>query len=356
MAEDRKYYYLKLKETFFEEDAIMLLEGMENGVLYSNLLMKLYLRSLKNDGRLQLNNETPYTLRMIAALTRQTVETVEQAIALFQQLGLIEQLADGTFYMTELELLVGQTSTASERKRAARQANKLVALSAQSEDVSEPEPEAETEAEAEAEPDDCPESDGQPVDEVPHNTEAATAPQPEHAADNVPTTGGQAADTSRTNSGQTADTSRTNGGQSEDNLRTTAAQMSTECPPEIEKEKEREKELKKEKELERELKRAREKKRPPRRGDAHAHAHCYGKYQNVSLSDRELQELQAELPEQLPTYIDRLSLHMASKGAAYHNHAATIRKWAQEDASKGASPYGTASPLPSYTCDEGESL
>ena len=50
MSDNRKYYYLKLKENYFDEDAIVLLESMQDGVLYSNILLKLYLKSLKEAG------------------------------------------------------------------------------------------------------------------------------------------------------------------------------------------------------------------------------------------------------------------------------------------------------------------
>ena len=33
MADNRKYYYLKLKENYFDEDAIVLLESMQDGIL-----------------------------------------------------------------------------------------------------------------------------------------------------------------------------------------------------------------------------------------------------------------------------------------------------------------------------------
>ena len=45
MADNRKYYYLKLKENFFDSDSIVLLEDMKDGILYSNILLKLYLKS-----------------------------------------------------------------------------------------------------------------------------------------------------------------------------------------------------------------------------------------------------------------------------------------------------------------------
>ena len=120
MADNRKYYYLKLKENYFDEDVIVLLENQPDGFLYSNILLKLYLKSLKNGGKLQLDENKPYTAQMIATITHQQVGTVERALRLFIELGLVEVLNDGAFYMSNIELLIGQSSTEGERKRRAR--------------------------------------------------------------------------------------------------------------------------------------------------------------------------------------------------------------------------------------------
>ena len=124
MADNRKYYYLKLKENFFDSDSIVLLEDMQDGILYSNILLKLYLKSLKNGGKLQLDVHIPYTAQMIATLTRHQIGTVERALEIFRQLGLVEQLDSGAFYMTEIELVIRQSSTEAEQQRAARLENK----------------------------------------------------------------------------------------------------------------------------------------------------------------------------------------------------------------------------------------
>ena len=120
MSDNRKYYYLKLKENYFDEDAIVLLESMQDGILYSNILLKLYLKSLKNGGKLQLDENIPYTAQMIATITRQQVGTVERALQIFMKLGLVEPLPSGALYMSNIELLIGQSSTEGERKRRAR--------------------------------------------------------------------------------------------------------------------------------------------------------------------------------------------------------------------------------------------
>ena len=51
-------------------------------------------------------------------------------------------------------------------------------------------------------------------------------------------------------------------------------------------------------------------------------------------------------------YLDRLSCHIASTGKRYKSHAATIYKWAQEDAAKEKPKKG----IPDYSFKEGESL
>ena len=126
MADNRKYYYLKLKDNFFDGDSIVLLENMQDGILYSNILLKLYLKSLKNGGRLQLDEHIPYTAQIIATLTRHQIGTVERALNIFRQLGLVEELDGGLLYMTDIELMIGQSSTEAERKRAARLENKAL--------------------------------------------------------------------------------------------------------------------------------------------------------------------------------------------------------------------------------------
>ena len=246
MADNRKYYYLKLKENFFDSDSIVLLEDMKDGILYSNILLKLYLKSLKNGGKLQLDEHIPYNEQMIATLTRQQVGTVERALQIFRTLGLVEPLSGGTLYMSNIELLIGQSSTEGERKRRARLAfQKQKALLGTGADI---------------------------------------------------------------------------------------------CPPELE----IEKEIDIEKEKERELK-----------AGQPAPA-AYGRYDNVFLSDKELSQLKEELPGKWEYYLDRLSCHIASTGKQYHSHAATIYKWAQEDAAKGkAAP---KQGIPDYSCKEGESL
>ena len=120
MAENQKYYYMRLRADFFNRKDIILLESMQNGAVYCLILLKLLTASLENNGHLMLNEEIVMTPAMLATITRYDVGTVEKALQIFMQLGLVEQLPDGSYYMLEIEGMVGKTSTEADRKRLAR--------------------------------------------------------------------------------------------------------------------------------------------------------------------------------------------------------------------------------------------
>ncbi|MDE6182758.1 MAG: phage replisome organizer N-terminal domain-containing protein [Eubacteriales bacterium] len=121
MAVNKKYYWLKLKDNFFDTDEMIVLESMQDGYIYSNILLKLYLRSLKNDGKLMFNDCIPYNSTILANVTRHSVGDIEKAIKVFKELGLIEILDNGAIYMIQIQNFIGQSSTEADRIRSYRQ-------------------------------------------------------------------------------------------------------------------------------------------------------------------------------------------------------------------------------------------
>ncbi|MBO6385561.1 replication protein [Enterococcus casseliflavus] len=121
MADNKKYYYLKLKDNFFDSDEMIILESMPDGYIYSNILLKLYLRSLKYQGRLMFNDKIPFNSTMLAQVTRHSVGDVEKSIRIFNDLGLIEVLDNGAIYLADIQNFIGESSTEADRKRGYRQ-------------------------------------------------------------------------------------------------------------------------------------------------------------------------------------------------------------------------------------------
>lgn len=120
MADNKKYYYLKLKEGFFDSEDMKLLQAMKDGYMYSDILLKLYLRSLRQEGRLMYRDIIPYTPEMVATITNHQVGTVEKAMKILEQMGFIEILDNGAIYMSDIQNFIGQSSSEGDRKRAYR--------------------------------------------------------------------------------------------------------------------------------------------------------------------------------------------------------------------------------------------
>lgn len=117
MSDNKKYYYMRLKENFFDTNEMKVLESLPDGYKYSNILMKLYLMSLQGNGKLMFNDRIPYNAQMIATITRHSIGDVEKALSIFKDLGLIDILDTGAIYMLDIQNYIGKSSTEADRQR-----------------------------------------------------------------------------------------------------------------------------------------------------------------------------------------------------------------------------------------------
>ena len=225
MADNKKYYYMRLKEDFFNSPEMKAMESMRGGYKYSNILLKLYLLSLRDEGRLTFRDSIPYDVNMLAKLTGFSKIEIENALKIFQKFELIEVLDTGTIYMLDIQTYIGESTTEADRKREYR---------------------------------------------------------------------------ARIESEKAGHLSR---------------HLSDKSTPEIEIEKD----------IELELKRERNSTPAPE-----SNISLFGTYQNVRLSDTELQNLKLKY-EDWQDKINNLSSYMKSSGKEYSSHYATICKWAEED-------------------------
>ncbi|OCL89456.1 phage replisome organizer N-terminal domain-containing protein [Arcobacter porcinus] len=126
MSQNKKYYWLKLKDDFFERDEIKIIESQKNGKDYINFYLKLLLKSLKTEGTLRFRDAIPFNLEMLATITNCNIDTVNTAINTFISLGLMEKWEDGTLYMLEVQNMVGAETSWAEKKREYRNRKKTL--------------------------------------------------------------------------------------------------------------------------------------------------------------------------------------------------------------------------------------
>lgn len=133
MSENKRYYWLKLQENFFDDDTIDFIESQENGEKYVLFYLKLCLKALKNEGKLiRCVGEMllPYDDSGIAKLTRTNIDVVRSALSLFNKIGLIKKLDSGEIYLTQLNEMVGTETQKAKymRERRLQDSKKITML------------------------------------------------------------------------------------------------------------------------------------------------------------------------------------------------------------------------------------
>ena len=127
MAKTKRYYWVKLKEDFFQDEVISWIEEQEKGIYYTNFYLKLCLKAMNSEGLLirRIGDMLiPYDIKNLAKITGVDQDTVIVAMELFKKTGLVEILENGEIYLTQLKNMIGSESGWAEKKRLQREKKK----------------------------------------------------------------------------------------------------------------------------------------------------------------------------------------------------------------------------------------
>lgn len=130
MAESLRYYWIKLRTNFFNQDTIDFLLSQKNGCEYVVLYQMLCLSSANNNGELSTKIGeiiVPYTIDKIVRDTKYfDFDTVTIAIELFKKLGLVyESDGNGILTIANHDSMVGSETEFAIKKRDYRERKAL---------------------------------------------------------------------------------------------------------------------------------------------------------------------------------------------------------------------------------------
>lgn len=128
MGKTKKYYWLKLKEGFFEEKQIKYLRKLPDGDKLVIAYLKMQLKSLKTEGFIQYDKILPSNIEELAMILDEDTNIVNLMIVALQKVNAIEILDDGSFYMIAMQDLIGKESESAERVRKFRERKEQKAL------------------------------------------------------------------------------------------------------------------------------------------------------------------------------------------------------------------------------------
>ncbi len=149
MADNKKYFWLKLKRDFFKRHDIRIIEEMPNGKDYILFYLKLLLESVDHEGALRFSDTIPYNEQMLSVITNTNIDIVRSAMRVFMELNMVELFDDQTIYMVEVQKLVGSETATAARMRKSRENKKLLECNNVTKCYTEIEKEKETETELE---------------------------------------------------------------------------------------------------------------------------------------------------------------------------------------------------------------
>lgn len=128
MATGKRYYWMKLKESFMTSDTIDYFMSQPNGANYVVLYQMLCLKTINTGGRLSRTIGEiiiPYDAEKIQRDCKWfSIDTVRVALELYKAVGLIYVEQDGTLVLADHKNLVGSETDYAEKNRRLRASKK----------------------------------------------------------------------------------------------------------------------------------------------------------------------------------------------------------------------------------------
>lgn len=137
MEEQKRYYWMRLRTDFFEDDRIDYLEEQEHGAEFIVIYLKLALKSLKSDGLLYRNigdSIVPYCYEKLSSMLRMPLQIVTDALQTLVTVGLVDVKENGIYSFPQVQELTGSDVATDnairqrryrERKKAEENAKKV---------------------------------------------------------------------------------------------------------------------------------------------------------------------------------------------------------------------------------------
>lgn len=122
----KRYYWLKLKEDFFEQRVIKKLRKIAGGDTYTIIYLKLQLLAMKNDGKLVFENvEDDFASEMALELD-EDIENVKVTLMYLEKNNLIETISDEEYFLPEVLSVTGSETASAIRVREHREKKKAL--------------------------------------------------------------------------------------------------------------------------------------------------------------------------------------------------------------------------------------
>ncbi|WP_270654199.1 DnaD domain protein [Streptococcus gordonii] len=139
MAEEKRYWWLKMEHDFFEQKEMKALKRMAAGYVYTTIYLKLLLKSLKNNGSLYFESIEDDFVSELAFDIDESIDDVSAVFDFLKRKGLLVEISEEEVSLPGAVQRIGsktQSAVRKERQRAREKEPKNVTKSRQDETLS----------------------------------------------------------------------------------------------------------------------------------------------------------------------------------------------------------------------------
>ena len=126
----KRYYWLKLKDDFFTDKRIKKLRRIAGGDTYTIIYLKMMMKCMNNDGILEYDGIEDSFADELALDLDEDADNVQITVNFLMQAGLLEEMGENHFLMTEVPELIGSETANAQRVRDFRNKQKTLQCNA----------------------------------------------------------------------------------------------------------------------------------------------------------------------------------------------------------------------------------
>lgn len=120
----KKYFWLKLKDDFFQQRAIKKLRKLAGGDTFTIIYLKLQLLSLKDEGRLYYEGVEDQFFKEMALAIDEDESNVQFTIIFLEKNNLLEKIVEDEYFLPTVISNIGKEGSSAERMRRLRENKK----------------------------------------------------------------------------------------------------------------------------------------------------------------------------------------------------------------------------------------
>lgn len=124
MKDNKKYYYIKLEDSYFGSKFQKALRKMSNGAM-TIVYLKMQLKYARSNGYIKYDGVYPSIEEEIAAEIDESTEDVRMTLAFLKQFEFVKQVDSVEYCIIEMQERIGTISDAAIRKAKSREQIKL---------------------------------------------------------------------------------------------------------------------------------------------------------------------------------------------------------------------------------------